>query len=249
MNIAVCVKQTPDTESKPILSFDDRQISDEGIVWIINPHDESAIEVAVRLRDQFDGLITLISLGPDRVESALRQGLAMGADEAIHLHCSKMPNDQKMIAEVLTEKIRSLGCELVLTGEVAIDGCGSQVPQRLGVLLNWPCVTGVEELSIDSGQFTARQPVEQGDKIHTGSLPSVIGINRRIMEPRYPSFKGIMKAKRKVIHKEEVVLDPEDLSIESMTSAPKKSEGKVVQYLEGTAHDAVRHLKTHTTVL
>ncbi|MCY4224142.1 MAG: electron transfer flavoprotein subunit beta/FixA family protein [Bacteroidetes bacterium] len=248
MNIAVCVKQTPDTESKPILSPDHRQISDEGIVWIINPHDESAIEVAIGLRDQLGGLVTLISVGPNQVESALRQGLAMGADEAIHLHCSEMPIDQKMIAEVLAEKTRSLGCELVLTGEVAIDGCGSQVPQRLGVLLDWPCVTGVEELSIDSGQFTARQPVEQGDKIHAGSLPSVIGINRRIMEPRYPSFKGIMKAKRKAIHKEEVLLNSADLLIESLMLTPKKSGGKVVEYQEGTAEEVVKYLQTHTTV-
>jgi len=250
MNIVVCVKQTPDTESRPILGSGDHQISDEGIVWIINPHDESAIEIAVHLRDQFKGTVTLISLGPDRVESALRQGLAMGVDDAIHLYCTEMPNDQKIIAGVLAEKIRSLDCDLVLTGEVAIDGCGSQVPQRLGVLLGWPCVTAVEELNMESGQLTVRQPVEQGDRIHVCStLPVVIGINRRIIEPRYPSFKGIMKAKRKVIQKAEVMLDSSDLSIESLMFPLKKSGGKIVDYQEGVAEEAVRYLQTHTTVI
>ena len=213
MKIAVCVKQTPDTESHPIPSTDQSHVTEEGLIWIINPHDESTIEIAVQLRDQWGGTVTLISLGPDRVESALRQGLAMGADYAIHLRCDSMPEDPMVVADALAERIQSHGFDVVLTGEVAIDGAGAQVPQRLGALLDWPCVTRVEELQIESDKVTCRCSAEHGGEIHTCQLPSVIGVNRRIGEPHYPSFKGIMKAKRKPIEKYETVLPPPKFQI------------------------------------
>ena len=249
MNIAVCVKQTADTESRPILSADQSHVTDEGLVWIINPHDESAIEVAIGLRDQHGGSVTLISLGPDRVESSLRQGLAMGADQAVHLQCDAMPEDPFIVAEVLADRIREHDFDLVLTGEVAIDGAGAQVPQRLGILLGWPCVTGVEELNIDSGELTARHPVEQGDEIHTCKLPAVIGVNRRIGEPRYPSFKGIMQAKRKSIEKETVTLGSPQLHIESLKLPASRSEGKILVYQDGVAAEVVTLLREKSKVI
>ena len=249
MNIAVCIKQTADTESRPILSSDQSHITDEGIIWIINPHDESAIEVAVRLRDQQEGTVTLFALGPDRVESSLRQGLAMGADHAVHLACNTMPDDQKIIADALADRLRSYDLDLILTGEVAIDGAGAQVPQRLGILLDWPCVTGVEELKIESGQLTARHPVEQGDEIHTCQLPAVIGVNRRILEPRYPSFKGIMKAKRKTIEKEEITLEASQFHIESLELSASRSAGKTLVYEEGVVAEVVKLLNEEAKVI
>ncbi|MCY4159613.1 MAG: electron transfer flavoprotein subunit beta/FixA family protein [Bacteroidetes bacterium] len=249
MNIAVCVKQTADTESQPILSSDQSRMIDDGLVWIINPHDESAIEVAIQLRDEHGGAITLFALGPDRVESALRQGLAMGADEAIHLRCDSMPDDQKIVADLLSDSLRSHDFDLILAGEMAIDGAGAQVPQRLGVLLDWPSITGVEELNITQNQLTARQPVEQGDRIHVCQLPVVIGINRRIMEPRYPSFKGIMKAKRKTIHVENVVLDSSQLNIESLELSKSRSGGEILTYEEGVAGKVISLMREHTNVI
>ncbi len=224
-------------------------MTDEGLVWIINPHDESAIEVAIGLRDQQGGSVTLIALGPDRVESSLRQGLAMGADDAIHLQYDVMPDDPFIVADVLADHIREYDFDLVLTGEVTIDGAGAQVPQRLGVLLDWPCVTGVEELNIDSGELTARHPVEQGDEIYTCNLPAVIGINRRIGEPRYPSFKGIMKAKRKSIEKVPVTLKSPQLHIESLELPATRSEGKILTYQDGVAAEIVALLRKTSKVI
>jgi len=249
MNIAVCVKQTADTESRPVLSSDQSHVTDEGLVWIINPHDESAIEVAVQLRDEQRGAVTLFAMGPDRVESALRQGLAMGADEAVHLQCDPMPNDQKMVADILSQRIKSDNFDLILTGEMAVDGAGAQVPQRLGILLDWPCITGVEELSVVQNQLTARQPVEQGDKIHICQLPAVIGINRRVTEPHYPSFKGIMKAKRKSIHRETVTLASPQFHIESIELSKSKSEGKILIYGDGVASEVVTLLREEVNII
>ncbi len=249
MNIAVCVIQTADTESKPVLSSDQTHIIDDGLVWIINPHDESAIEVAVMLCENVQGTVTLLSLGPHRVESALRQGLAMGADRAVHLCCNEMPDDSSIVAEALATQIQSHDFDLVLTGELAIDGAGAQVPQRLGVLLDWPCITGVEELKIESGQLTAKHPIDQGDEIHTCQLPAVIGINRRIKEPRYPSFKGIMKAKRKPVEKVQINLQPAQLHIELLELTKSRSEGKIFNYQDGTAAEVVTLLREQAKVI
>ncbi len=249
MNIAVCIKQTADTESRPTLSADGSRVEEEGLVWIINPHDESAIEVAVRLRDERGGTVTLFALGPDRVESSLRQGLAIGADFAVHLQCDAMPDDPKTVAGALANSISTRDFDLVLTGEVAIDGAGAQVPQRLGVLLNWPCVTGVEELEVTSDGLTARHPVEQGDEIHICNLPAIIGINRRIGEPRYPSFRGIMKAKRKPIEKEAAVLEFAQLRIESLALPASRSEGEILTYEDGVAARVVALLREEAKVI
>ncbi|MDE2827772.1 MAG: electron transfer flavoprotein subunit beta/FixA family protein [Bacteroidota bacterium] len=249
MNIAVCIKQTADTESRPTLAPDGSSVGEEGLVWIINPHDESAIEVAVRLRDEQEGTVTLLALGPDRVESALRQGLAMGADFAVHLQCDTMPDDPKIVAGALANTISMRDFDLVLTGEVAIDGAGAQVPQRLGVLLNWPCVTGVEELEVTSDGLTARHPVEQGDEIHRCNLPAIVGINRRIGEPRYPSFRGIMKAKRKPIEKEVAELEVAQLQIASLALPALKSEGKILDYTDGAAEQVIALLREEAKVI
>lgn len=249
MKIAVCIKQTADTESRPTLTPDGSSVGEEGLVWIINPHDESAIEVAVRLRDEQGGTVTLLALGPDRVESALRQGLAMGADFAVHLQCDTMPGDPKIVAGALADTISTRDFDLVLTGEVAIDGAGAQVPQRLGVLLNWPCITGVEELRVTSDGLTARHPVEQGDEIHRCNLPAIIGINRRIGEPRYPSFRGIMKAKRKPIEKEPAVLEVAQLHVASLALPASRLEGKILAYEDGVAVQVITLLREEAKVI
>lgn len=249
MNIAVCIKQTADTEFRPALTPDGSSVGEEGLVWIINPHDESAIEVAVRLRDEQGGTVTLLALGPGRVESALRQGLAMGADLAVHVQCDAMPDDPKIVAGALANTISTRDFDLVLTGEVAIDGAGAQVPQRLGVLLNWPCVTGVEELKVTADGLTARHPVEQGDEIHRCNLPAIIGINRRIGEPRYPSFRGIMKAKRKPIEKEPAVLEDAQLHVASLALPASRTEGKILAYEEGVAEQVITLLREEAKVI
>lgn len=249
MNIAVCIKQTADTEFRPALTPEGSSVGEEGLVWIINPHDESAIEVAVRLRDKRGGTVSLLALGPDRVESALRQGLAMGADFAVHLQCDTMPDDPKIVAGALADTISTRNFDLLLTGEVAIDGAGAQVPQRLGVLLNWPCITGVEELRVTSDGLTARHPVEQGDEIHRCNLPAIIGINRRIGEPRYPSFRGIMKAKRKPIEKEPAVLEVAQLHVASLALLASRSEGKILAYEDGVAAQVITLLREEAKVI
>lgn len=230
MQIAVCIKQTPDTETIPRLSADGVEVLTEDITWIINPHDESAIEVALKLVEVHGGTVTVVALGPKRVEKALREGMAMGADRALHLSCDHMPHDAHVVANALKPPLESDGFDLVLTGQVSVDsGCG-QVPQRLGVLLKWPSVTAVEELEVKDSSLTAARPVEGGREVYKMELPAVVGINRRIGEPRYPSFRNIMKAKRKPIAVVETSLLRSQMVVEQMRQPKAKGQGQVMTF-------------------
>jgi electron transfer flavoprotein beta subunit len=160
-----------------------------------------------------------------------------------------MPDDPKIVAGALANIISVRDFDLVLTGEVAIDSAGAQVPQRLGVLLNWPCVTGVEELKVTPDGLIARHPVEQGDEIHRCSLPAIVGINRRIGEPRYPSFRGIMKAKRKPIEKEAATLEVARLQIASLAVPASRSDGKILAYEDGVAEQVIALLREEAKVI
>ena len=249
MKIAVCIKQTPDTETVPTLNADGTDVELDDITWIINPHDESAIEVALQLAEKHNGTVSLVALGPGRVEKALREGLAMGADEAIHLSCPEMPHDAHVVAQCLAPVLKQHGFDLVLTGQVSVDSAGGQLPQRLSVLLDWPGVTAVENLDLQDQEFTASRPVKGGQEIYTGLLPAVLGINRRIGEPRYPSFRGIMKAKRKPIRVVEIEVTDSRLTIEQLYMPSAKSAGQVIAHTPGAAAQVAGLLRDEAKVI
>ncbi len=233
MKIAVCIKQTPDTEARILVAPSGCSIEEAGLTWIISPHDESALEQALQIRDRCQGRVTAVALGPARVKQALREALAMGADEALHLPCDAMPADAAVTAAALAQALAPRTFDLILTGEQSIDQAGSQVPQRLAVALGWPCVTAVEGLEVDGNSVNAERPREQAEETVRFELPAVVGINRRIGEPRYPSFRGIMKAKRKPIGVAVVTLDEEAMVRVRMRAPKAKKQGVVGAYGSG----------------
>ena len=233
MKIAVCIKQTPDTESLIRVTPDGQGIEEEGLTWIISPHDESAVEQAVQLREKHGGEVTVVALGPPRTESAIREALAMGADVGLHLSCDVMPKDAAVIAAALAEAVKDRGFDLILTGEQSIDQAGTQVPQRLAVALGWPCVTAVEALEVTGATVRVRRPLEQAELAAWFALPGVVGINRRIGEPRYPSFRGIMKARRKKIEVAAARLGTSAMVVQRLHAPPAKAPGQVQEFGSG----------------
>ena len=227
MKIAVCVKQTPDTEARIELVSGGQGIEEAQLTWIISPHDESAVEQALQLKEEHGGHVTVVTLGPARAERAVREALAMGADEGEHLLCDTMPQDATATAAALAEALTGREYDLILTGEASIDDAGSQVPQRLAIALGWPCVTAVESLRVAERTVYARRPLGQAEAAITCSLPSVVGINRRIGEPRYPSFKGIMQAKRKNVSVTRVSLPESAIRLDRLEVPPAKAQGHV----------------------
>lgn len=246
MNIYVLMKRTFDTEEK--INVKNGQIIEDGAEFIINPYDEFAIEEAIQVRDAQGGEVTVITVGNDESEKELRTALAMGCDKAVLINIEDdiENGDQYTTAKVLAEFLKDKGADLILAGNVAIDGASGQVGPRVADLLGIPYVTTITKLDIDGDKATVVRDVEGDTEVIETSLPLLVTAQQGLNEPRYPSLPGIMKAKKKPL--EEVELDDLDLEedeVEAKTKTieiylpPKKEAGKV---LEGELVDQVKEL-------
>ncbi len=201
MKIFVCVKQVPDTETKIKLKPDASGIDTAGVKWVMNPYDEFAVEEAVKARETGKATsVTVFSVGPKaRIVETLRTALAMGADEAVAIDAPE-DLDSGTTAKALAAAIKAEGeFGAVFTGKLAIDDNLSAVSQMLAENLAIPHTTVVSKLEFGD-QFVAEREVEGGTKeIVQLMKPALIGANKGLNMPRYPSLPGIMKAKKKVI--------------------------------------------------
>ncbi len=247
MKIAVCIKQVPDTESVLRIDPSTLTVIEDDIQWVINPHDETAVEQALCLTEEAGGTVTVVSLGPVRVEKAIREALAMGADYAVRLHCETMPTDAASVARVLCRVLH--GYDLVLTGDEAIDGANAQVPQRVGTRLGLACVTAVEELHIAGTECRARRVLEGREEIVRFSLPAVIGVNRRLKEPRYRTIRGLMQAKRKTIDVQLAEFDAGAIDTLNLKLPERKSGGRRFVFDAPVARVVARILRDEVKVI
>lgn len=220
MRIVVIVRQTPDTEAKIKVAPSGDTIDTEGIKWIVNPYDEFAIEEAIRIKEKLGkGEVILITMGPARCIEALRTGLAMGADNAIHIKDESFAfTDPYALAKVIAQEIKNLGeVNLVLTGKKMIDEETGQVGIHVAEELGIPHVAIVTkvELSSDLTKVTCQKEIEGGQMVVEVPLPALITCERGLNEPRYASLPGIMKAKKKPV--KEVTIDNINLEALGLT--------------------------------
>ncbi|MCG9966512.1 electron transfer flavoprotein subunit beta/FixA family protein [Pelotomaculum terephthalicicum JT] len=196
MNIAVLLKQTFDTEAK--IEIAGGAINKKGVGLIINPYDEYAVEEALKLKEKNGGEVTIISAGADTPD-AMRQALAMGADKAISVEDPALAGgDEYTTAVVLAKAVSTIPYDLVLAGWR--EG-SAQVAVRVAEELGLPHINVVTKLDIDGGKATATRDIEGGNEIVEVPVPAVITAQKGLNEPRYPSMKGIMQAKKKPIQK------------------------------------------------
>ncbi len=237
MNIAVCIKQTPDTETRIKLT-EAKTVDESDINFILNPYDEFAVEEALKLREKFDGEVTVISLGPDRVNSAIRSALAMGADKAVRIKAENIPTDPNVTAGALATELQKGNYDLIFLGKQAIDDDHAQMPALLGAKLGIPAISVVVKLEVEGDKLTAEREIDGAHEIIECSLPAVIGAQRGLNEPRYASLKGIMKAKKIQINEIDAELSADQLQVVEFNYPPEKSPGKIV----GDSADAVPEL-------
>jgi electron transfer flavoprotein beta subunit len=247
MNIFVVMKRTFDTEEK--ITIKDGKVSEDGATFIINPYDEYAIEEALKLKEEHGGEITLVTFGDEESEKELRTGLAMGADKAVLINSEDLDEaDQFSTAAVLAAYLKDQEIDIILAGNVTVDGGTGQVGSRLAEELNIPAVTVITKLTIDGNIATIERDVEGDLEIIEASLPLLVTCQQGLNEPRYPSLPGIMKAKKKPL--EELELDDLDLDEDQAAAKiksvdiflpPAKAAGKVLQ---GEAKQQVSELLT-----
>ncbi|MBM7620515.1 electron transfer flavoprotein beta subunit [Bacillus tianshenii] len=257
MNIYVLLKRTFDTEER--LTVSNGGINEDGAEFIINPYDEYAVEEAIQVRDAHGGEITVVTVGTEEAEKELRTALAMGADKAVLINTEDdiENGDQFTTAKILAEYLKDKDADLILGGNVAIDGGSGQVAPRVAELLDIPYVTTITKLEIEGQKVTITRDVEGDSEVIETSLPLLVTAQQGLNEPRYPSLPGIMKAKKKPL--EELELDDLDLEeddVEAKTKTleiylpPKKEAGRVLQgELDAQVKELVAALRNEAKVI
>lgn len=245
MNILVCLKQTFDTEER--ITIEDGVISEEGVEFVINPYDEYAVEEAIKLKEEHGGEVTVITVGPERAEQALRTAMAMGADKGILIDTEGLDADEHSIAHILAAVIREREFDIILCGYMAVDDGSAQVGPRLAELLDIPHISTITKLTIEGDQVKVERDVEGDTEYIESKLPILVTAQQGLNEPRYPSLPGIMKAKRKPLEQldwDELDDIDEDLVVAKTEQLevflpPEKQAGKVLQ---GEISDQVKEL-------
>ncbi len=252
MKIIVLLKRVPDTEAKILINQEGTGIREDGVKFVINPHDEYGIEEGLKLKEKLaDGSkVTVVCAGPEESTEVIRTALAMGADDAVHVCDPALSNSNPFtIAEVLAKAISAEGFDIIFCGKQGIDDDMAQVQGILAEKLDIPQVNNatVFEMAGDCRSAKLSRRIEGGDEKVETSMPAIISCDKGLNEPRYASLPGIMKAKKKEIRKKSLA----DLGIEGIPGAgrsrilkwlplPKGGECRIVA-AEETA-DAVREL-------
>jgi len=200
VNIIVCIKQVPNTDTKIKVKPDGSGIDQTGIEWVMNPYDEYGVEEALRLKEKFGGEVTIVSMGPTRSQETIRIALAMGADRGIFINDPVFDNaDAYMTAAALAAAIKAIPYDIIFCGQRAIDDDSGQVGSILAELLDIPQVTIVTKVDVEGNSIKVIKPIEGAQLLIESPLPCVVTAQKGLNEPRYASLPGIMKAKKKPV--------------------------------------------------
>ncbi len=252
MKVVVCVKQIPDPATPYRL--------EEGSNWLIRPEeqilddtDRYGVEMGLQLAQASEGTVTLVSMGPSGNGQGIRQALAMGADKAILIEDDSLRgSDALTTARVLAAAIQKEGFDLVIAGTESTDGYSGVVPQMISELLGVPALTYATQVEAGDGSVTIHRQTVAGYDVVTGALPAVVTVTAGVVEPRYPTFKGIMDAKKKPIETLSMgelgaERGPEQLVL-SITAAAERTGGQRIED-EGEAHLAIVSLLENRKVI
>ena len=227
MNIVVCVKQVPDAKDVR-LDPETNTLAREGVESILNPYDQHALEEAVRLKEEHGGEVTVITMGPPQAEEVLRLAISCGADHAVLVSDRAFAGaDTWATAYTLEKAIKTLGdFDIFFCGKQAIDGDTAQVGPGLAMRMDIPYLTCVQKIrSADNSHLVAERMMDDGYDVVEVNFPALLTVVKDINEPRVPSLKGKMKAKKATIR----VLSADDIGAESKCIGLPGSPTQVVK--------------------
>ena len=238
MKVVVCVKQIPDPATPYRLDGENH--------WLIRPEDQIlddtdryGVEMGLQLADD-DDTVTLVSMGPRGNAQGIRQALAMGADKAVIVDDVELKgSDAVLTARVLAAVVEREGFDLVIAGTESTDGYSGVVPQMLAELLGAPALTYATEVRVDEGKAIIHRQTAEGYDVVTSPLPAVVSVTAGVVEPRYPTFKGIMEAKKKEVETLSLadlgLAATVDQRVVTVSEAPERTAGRKIED-EGEAH-------------
>ena len=237
MDIVVCIKRVPATDTAIKVAADGKSFDPTGVQFELNAYDEFALEQALRIKEQLGGAgsVTIVTLGPKDAKKQLDDGLARGADKAVLLSTDRWVHDGASTAAALAAWIKTVPRNLVLCGRQAVDADNNQLPANLAARLGFACVTEVSKLALENGVFTAERDIEGAREVVTCKTPAVISCHKGLNEPRYANLKGIMAAKKKPFTDVPTDLGAPAMEIVSLTLPKPRAAGKIL----GNGADAV----------
>jgi electron transfer flavoprotein beta subunit len=235
MNIVVCVKQVPDTWSERKLRDSDSTLDREAADALINELDEYAIEEGLRLTEAHGGEVTILTVGPEKASESIRKALSMGADKAVHVTDPALHGSDALVTSaVIARALGRISFDLVILGSESTDArmgvLAAMLAERLGV----PQLSYASKVEVDGGSITINRQADYGYDTVAGSLPAVVSVVEKINEPRYPSFKGIMAAKKKPVE----TLSLADLELDTAAAGLAGSGTEVVSFAARPARQA-----------
>lgn len=225
MKIIVCVKQVPDTAEVKI-NPETGTLIREGVPSIINPFDTHAIEAGLQIREKTGGTVTVLTMGPPQAETALREALSMGSDEAVLLSDKAFAgSDTWATSYTLSKAIEKIGADIIICGKQAIDGDTAQVGPETAEFLNIPHVSYVRKIEdISKSSIRVQRMMDEGYDVVESTLPVLLTVVKELNEPRFPSLKGKMAAKKAVIRKfgqSDIGADENDLGLKGSPTQVK----------------------------
>ena len=248
MKILVFVNHVPDTETKLKISADGKTIDPAGVNYMLNPYDEIAVEEGLKLREKSSGEVVVVSLGTDANKETLRKALAMGCDKAVVLKDGS-PRDSFGVARALADYAKEYSPDIVLCGRQSIDYDDAQVGGLVAEMLGLPSISVVVKLDVTDVVIVAEREIEGGHEIVHSRLPAVIIAQKGLNQPRYPSLKGIMDAKRKPIEERVVAAIKPRVEVLAMRKPSPKPPGKIVGTDVSAVPELVRLLHEEAKVI
>ncbi|GAA3678681.1 electron transfer flavoprotein subunit beta/FixA family protein [Nonomuraea antimicrobica] len=200
MNIVVCVKQVPDTATERKLRSDDNTLDRDAADGVVNELDEYAVEEALKLKEAHGGEVTVLTMGPAKAGETIRKALAMGADKAVHLSDDALHgSDALSTSYAMAQVLKKIGFDLVILGSESTDARTGMLAAMLAERLGTPQLTLANKVEVDGASIRIQRLADYGYDRVEATLPAVVSVVEKINEPRYPSFKGIMAAKKKPV--------------------------------------------------
>lgn len=240
MNIVVLVKQVPDTATERKLNADDKTLDRAASDGVINELDEYAIEEALLLKEKHGGEVTILTMGPDQATDSIRKALSMGADKAVFVNDDALHgSDAIQSAYALAQALGTLEFDLVVLGSESTDARTGVIGAALAEYLGLPQLTLAGKVDVDGDAIKIQRQTDYGYDVVEARLPAVVSVVEKINEPRYPSFKLIMQAKKKPVDKKSAAdagIDTGKVGLANATTetvdfaaAPPRAAGTIVK--------------------
>jgi electron transfer flavoprotein beta subunit len=240
MNIVVCVKHVPNPDLPMHVDPNAKRLKRDPGESVLDTADEYGVEIALQLTEQHGGEVTVVTMGPEAADDALRRAIAMGAHNAVHIIDDALAGSDALgTARTLAAAVRPLNADLVICATESTDAYSGMVPGALAELLGLPQVTFAREATVEDGSLTVKRAVDTGVQTIQTALPALMTVTASIAEPRYPTFRGLMQAKRKPID----TLSVADLGLDAAQVGESGAQERIVQIATQTVEK--QGLKIH----